>query len=145
MNWKCVLTITGIQILNRYFHSGLDWCVKFHTNSVKLFSRENCWRFLIIIELKIYVDYHRHSDIKQIFSFRAWLNVWNFIQILSSCFREKIVDLFWLLMNWKYVLTITGIQILNRYFHSGLDRMCEISYKFCQVVFERKLFTFSDY
>ena len=99
-----MLTITGIQILNRYFHSGLDWCVKFHTTSVKLFSRENCWPFLLIIsELKMCVEYHRHSDIKQIFSFRAWLNVWNFIQILPSCFRENIVDLFWILMNWKYV------------------------------------------
>ena len=50
--------------------------MKFHTNSVKLFSRENCLPFLIIRELKICV--------------------------------------------------ITGIQILNRYFHSGQDRMCEI-------------------
>ena len=49
--------------------------MKFHTNSVKLFSRENCLPFLIIRELKICVDYHGHSDIKQIFSFRAGQNV----------------------------------------------------------------------
>ena len=49
--------------------------MKFHTNSVKLFSRENCLPFLIIRELKIYVDYHRHSGIKHIFSFRAGQNM----------------------------------------------------------------------
>ena len=62
--------------------------MKFHTNSVKSFSRENCLPFLIIRELKICVDYHRHSDIKQIFSFRAGQNVSNtsfLIRIIKMC------------------------------------------------------------
>ena len=37
-------------------------------------------------------------------------------------------------MKLEYLLTITGILILNRCFCSGIDRKCEISYKFYQVI-----------
>ena len=37
----------------------------------QVISRENCLPLLIISEVRIFVDYHRHSDIKQMFLFRA--------------------------------------------------------------------------
>ena len=81
---KIFVEYHSIQLLNKSFHLGLISAIFFrqllikHFHYYKYYSTANiCW-----------ISYH--SDVEQIFSFRASLrSVWNFIQIYSGNFLSK--------------------------------------------------------